>query len=161
MTDKAYLENLSSALAKLGLNLPDLNFVQRDSLSALQSVSVHEVDRTPVFVDAGLGPGGLKEKCSTSQGFDVGGKSSTGTTGHLTWKLSNYVCENPGSTFLEPASFVATAQSESPVVMTTKTLSSGDDLVIKVFSWLMNGNPAPNVRFTWRCWCESPFLPEP
>lgn len=161
MTDKKNLENLSSALAKLGLNLSDLNFVQRDSLSALQSVRVHEVDRTPVIFDPDLGSGGLKEKCSPSQGFDVGGKSSTGATGHLTWKLSNYVCESPRSLFLEPASFVATAQSESPVVMTTKTLSSGDDLVIKVFSWLMNGNPAPNVRFTWRCWCDSPIPPEP
>lgn len=147
---------IRKALLGLGLELPDLTFVQRDSLYVVdQSVRIHEVDRTPVFLDPDLGPGdGVKAQCFVRRGLDVGGRARTGDVGRLTWKLSDFVCD--GQSVAEPASFVATAQSDSAVVLTTKTVSTGDDLVIEVFSWDINGNPAPNVRFAWRCWTQTP-----
>ncbi len=161
MTTESAKEYRRKALFDLGLDLPGLSFVQRDSLSLGQSVRVHEVDRTPVVVDPDIGASdGIREQCFVSHGLDVGGKASTGDAGQLTWKLSKFICETSPPNISELASFVATAQSDSPIVLTTRTVSTGNDLVIEVFSWDMNGNPAPNVQFAWRCWAEDRFIVE-
>jgi hypothetical protein len=111
-----------------------------------------------VVFDPDIGPGdGVVERCFPSvNGFDIGGKATTNDAGRLTWKLSDFTCDI-SSAIEEPASFVATAQSDSPVILTTKTVFAGNNLVIEVFSWNVDGNPAPNVRFAWRCWMMKSF----
>ena len=158
---KSKIDAVRRAILDLGIDFPGLSFVERDSLSTSESVSIHEVDRTPVFVDPELGAGdGIREKCFNSNGLDVGGKSVTSDEGKFTWKLSNFICEVGRLNVSEPACFVATARSNSPVFLTSSTVSVGDDLVIDVFSWDTSGNAAPNVRFSWRCWTDTPFIIE-
>lgn len=162
MTTESKLKRLAKALADLGLKFPGLNFIQRDALSAGQSVRIHEVDRTPVVVDPDIGTGdGIKERCFDSRGLDVGGRDSTGSNGRTTWRLSDFICLAGRPRFSEPKSFVATAEaSAAAIVMTTRTVSAGSDLVIDVFSWNIDGSPAPSVRFSFRCWTEDPIVIE-
>ena len=159
MTSKASretLETLRKLFLDLGLDFPGLIFLERDSIYKAQSATVHEVDRTPVLFDPDLG-GGIEvpARCFESASLDLGGQAVTDSAGRLTWKLSNFVCRADRLNYLAPTSFVTTAMSSSPIFLTTRTLSSGSDLVIDVFSWDTNGAPAPNVRFAWRCWVPS------
>ena len=154
-TKSSKVDALRKALLNLGFNLPELRYIERESLSVSQPVRTHEIDRTPLLFDPDLGPGeGVRKKCSDSTGLDVGGKAVTDNAGRLLWKLTDFICEGDGLSVSEPASFVATARSKSPVFLTSRTISTGDDLVIDVFSWDTSGNPAPKVGFAWRCWIE-------
>ena len=78
MADKSPLEVLGKALASLGLHLPDLKFVQRDSLRApVQPVTIHEIDRTPILSERGGGEARIRAQCSDSVGVDIGGWAPT------------------------------------------------------------------------------------
>lgn len=144
---------LRESLRDLGFDLPELIFIHRDSLFRDHSVQIHEVDHTPKIFDPDIGSGkGVPARCFSSHGLDIGGKATTNDAGKLTWKLSNFYCGQ--FEVSEPVSFVATARSNSPVFLTSRTISTGDDLVIDVFSWDISGNPAPTVAFAWRCWTD-------
>jgi hypothetical protein len=156
MSAKDSKEKLAKLLSDLGLDLGGLSFLERDCLYRTEGAAAHEVDRTPVIFDPDLGPGdGVRARCFDIQSLDLGGQATTDGAGRLTWKLSNFVCSTQGISYLAPSAFVATAMSSSPVFITTRTLSTGSDLVIDVFSWDTDGAPAPNVRFAWRCWVQS------
>jgi hypothetical protein len=157
---EAELKKIRAALAALKLDLPELNFIQKDSLSNVENVTIHQVDRTPVVFDPDLGEGQPQEFCFASRGLDIAGKAVTDRNGRHRWELKNYICEAPRVSISEPVAFVATARSRVPVVMTTETVATGTTLVIEVFSWDMSGAAAANVRFSWRCWAESPHIIE-
>ncbi|MDH3264354.1 MAG: hypothetical protein OEM24_10175, partial [Paracoccaceae bacterium] len=88
--------------------------------------------------------------------MDIGGKSVTGSDGKMRWKLSNYICDLGRIVIEEPVAFVATPRATTPFLMTSITVSLGNDLEIDVFSWDVNGNPAAGTRFSWRCWFNFP-----
>ena len=142
----------AAALEGLGLHVPNLELVLRNSLYVGEDVKVHEVDLTPKLSES------LEStaRCFSSDGIDVGGKAVTDGSGRVTLQLSTFVCL-PGLNTSEPVSFVATARSRNPVIITFRTVSTGDDLVLEVFSWDTNGNPAPGVDFAWRCWTHGPY----
>ena len=156
MTSKASketLETLKKLFRDLGLDFPGLNFIERDCLYKIQTATVHEVDRTPVIFDPDLGGASeVPTRCFQSDAIDLGGQAVTDSTGRLTWKLSDFVCKGDRAGYQAPASFVTTALTSVPIVLTARILSSGGDLVVDVFSWDSNGAPAPNIRFAWRCW---------
>ena len=141
---------------RLGLDPFSLRFLDRDALSNVEGVQLHTTDRTPVIFDPTHGGGGPREICAQGQGLDIGGKAVTGSDGKLRWKLTNFICEDIHLGVEEPAAFVATPRSTVPVLMTTNTVSTGPDLEIDVFSWTLSGDPAPGVRFSWRCWVNLP-----
>ena len=156
-TDSPHPAELSRLLDRFGLHLPDLRFIERDALSNNEGVQVHTTDRTPVIFDPTHGsPGGPRESCADSRALDIGGKSVTGVDGKVRWKLTSYICEDIHLSVEEPAAFVATPRSTVPVMMTTNTVATGPDLEIDVFSWTPAGDPAPFVRFSWRCWVQQP-----
>lgn len=153
---------MHTALGNFGLQLPDLNFIERDALSNVEPTQFHITDRTPVIFDpshsTGAG-GGPREFCFPGRAMDIGGKAMTGSDGMMRWKLTSYVCQNDHLLIEEPVSFVATARSTRAVMMTTNTVSvANGDLVIDVFSWNVDGSPAANTRFGWRCWFNFPIF---
>lgn len=145
------------ALEDIGLNVSSLNLVEKNGIYNIEYVRIHEVDRTPQLSET---LEASTATCLYSNGIDVGGKSRTDASGTATVRLSSYVCV-PGLETGEPVSFVATARSRNPVVMTFRTVSTGDDLALEVFSWDAAGNPAPRVDFAWRCWTQSSVAPYP
>ena len=154
MHDDKDLKNLVRALDRYNIDLDRIEFIERDALyKEHQSVVMHESDRTPVFVDPeSAGDHGPRERCQIRQSSrDIGGVAKTNTEGHLLWRLSDYVCDTIGG-YEEPISFVATANRSTPVIMTCKVRSVGHDIQIDVWSWEVSGDPAPSVRFSWRCW---------
>lgn len=157
---KETLETLRKLFLDLGLDFPGLSFLERDCIYKEQKNStVHEVDRTPVIFDPDLGGGTeVPARCFDSGSLDLGGQAVTDGAGRLTWKLSNFVCKADRTSHAAPIAFVTTAMSNSPIFLTTRTLSTGGDLVIDVFSWDTNGAPAPNVRFAWRCWVPTQLI---
>ena len=158
---KKNFETLTKALQAFGIPLPEINFVVRDALSNTTRIQIHETDRTPVVFDPDIGGGdGIREICSFSNGIDTGGKSVTGSDGKTRWRLSHFICESGAIKVEEPVAFVATARADRPVIMTSETVSVGNDLEIDIYSWDINGNPAPGTRFSWRCWAHSPAVVE-
>jgi hypothetical protein len=149
---------IHTALGNLGLDLPSLNFIERDALSNVEGTRFHVTDRTPILVpdDASHAGGGPREFCFAGQAMDIGGKSITGSDGKMRWTLKDYICEDPLMFIEEPVAFVATPRAAGPVMMTSTTVSTGNDLVIDVFSWNTNGTPAASTRFSWRCWFNFP-----
>ena len=145
------------ALEDIGLHVPNLDLVLRNSLYVGQDVKVHEVDQTPKLSES---LGTSTANCFNSGGLDVGGKAVTDGAGKVTLYLSTFVCL-PSLKTAEPVSFVATARSKNPVIMTYTTVSTGDDLVLEVYSWDTSGNPAPGIDFSWRCWTHTPYPPVP
>ena len=159
-SNKPTIEKLAEAFAELGINLPTLSFVERNSLSVhhSSSVVVHEVDRTPVVFAPEFGSGRPKENCFGARDLDVGGRAATGRDGKLTWRLSDFICEQPGGDYTDPVSFVATAQADAAVTITIGAPVVGNDVTLDVFSWDSSGAPAPNVRFSWRFWAPINFV---
>ena len=152
------IEVLTKALQAFDLPLLDLNFVVRDALSNTTRTQIHITDRTPVVFDPDISGGdGIREFCNVGDGIDIGGKSATGSDGKTRWRLSNFICESAAINVDEPVAFVATARADRPVVMTSETVSVGNNLEIDIYSWDINGNPAPGTRFSWRCWAHSPI----
>ena len=112
------LETLRKLFLDLGLDFPELNFVERDCIYKAQSATVHEVDRTPVIFDPDLGGGNeVLARCFDSGSLDLGGQAVTDSAGRLTWKLSNSVCKPDRAIYVAPATFVTTAISSSPIFL--------------------------------------------
>jgi hypothetical protein len=149
---KETIEALTKLFRDLGIDFPGLNFLERDAIYKIEGATVHETDRTPVIFDPDFPPTEVPARCFASDAIDLGGQAVTDAAGRLTWKLSNFVCKGDRANYLAPPAFVATAMSSAAIVLTTRTVSLGSDLVIDVFSWDASGAPAPNVRFAWRCW---------
>ena len=159
MYDQSDMDALRAALLRFEIDLPGLSFVKRDALSHIDAVQIHISDRTPVLQNPDSpGSSGVRDFCSGSYAWDVGGKSATDQNGRHSWKLSDYVCSTPPIDVIEPAVFVATPRSSRPVCVTSNTTSTNGDLHIEVFSWDMDGKPAPSVGFSWRLWAEKPDL---
>lgn len=159
--DDDRIAEMRTALGKFGLQLPELRFIERDALSNVEPTQFHITDRTPVIFDPSHGTGtggGPREIRFAGQAMDIGGKSITGNDGRMQWKLTNYICEGNLQIIEEPVAFVATPRATGPVLMTTNTVSTGNDLVIDVFSWTVAGAPAANTRFSWRCWFNFPQI---
>lgn len=97
-----------------------------------------------------------------SWSVDVWGNSMTGANGQMTWRLLTYAKCKPGFSNLhlgDPISFVATPMTDKPIHLTV-TLKFEPvpnirlklkDLVVEVYSWDKQGNPAPNIAYCWRC----------
>ena len=156
-TDSAGLAEIARLLDRFGLHIPDLRFLDRDAISKAAPATIHTTDRTPVIFDPEHGtPSGPREICTEAATMDIGGKATTGGDGRFLWKLSAYVCEKPFILSDEPVAFVATPRAAAPVLVTTTTLATGNDLQVEVFSWTAAGAPAPFTRFSWRCWLQLP-----
>jgi hypothetical protein len=97
-------------------------------------------------------------RCSGMGGIDLSGGSMTDSAGRMTWRLSNFLCrENipPGGLPVEfPVSFVATPLVDKPAYITVKFTAiqtQPKDLIIDVYSWDRQGEPAPYLPYYWRC----------
>ncbi len=159
--DTKNVAEMRKALGNFGLDLGQLNFIERDALSNVEGTRFHITDRTPILVpddSPSHGGGGPREFCFSGQAMDIGGKSITGSDGKMRWILTNYICEDALRVIEEPVAFVATPRATGPVMMTSNTVSTGNDLVIDVFSWNADGTPAANIRFSWRCWFNFPQI---
>jgi hypothetical protein len=97
--------------------------------------------------------------CSDANLLDASGLTTTGTSGQVTFLLSQFVCLPLVRAFAAPISIVATARSSSPFfVTTTLTLvpdpnnpSFNNDVQITLYAWDAAGKPAPSVSIDWRC----------
>ncbi len=91
-----------------------------------------------------------------NQCVDLSGGSSTSTNGRKTWRLSDVMCLPQYQSWYDiggPISFVATPMGDKPIFLTTtiNIQPSPKDLVVEVYTWDKQGNPAPCVPFCWRC----------
>ncbi len=98
--------------------------------------------------------------CSIVRLLEATGVSSTLADGKRVFQVSDVVCpEGALWSFGEPINVVATALAESPILltMTYSLISQGPDpsfqpdVQMTVFAWNIDGSPAPNVVFDWRC----------
>jgi hypothetical protein len=91
--------------------------------------------------------------CNSATLLDTCGASITGVDGKRVFRLSEFVCFSTPHDLLEPINIVATARSEGPffLTMTYALIDSASDLQITVFAWDVNGAPAANIVFDWRC----------
>lgn len=103
-------------------------------------------------------------------GLDVSGNSTTDAHGQYSWRLSKFASPPLDlSTWKlkDPMSFVATPVTDKPTFLTITLKKDStihlnmpmDDLVSQIFSWDIQGNPAPNTRFCWRCRLKAIGLP--
>lgn len=135
----------------LGRPVDDLIFKQRPSFfTTHQNASIQEVQ--PVI-------DGVRKSCVIGLNvIDVSGRASTGADGRTKWKLRDFIvpCDSEFFEFERPMSFVATPHSSSPIYLTINPVegffdpSPSDDVVVDVFTWDKDGNPAPRVTFSWR-----------
>ena len=109
------------------------------------ALSVKLRDDSPVIHDP---------RCYPVDGIDLSGSSYTDSAGHMTWRLSNFICPDfEPEPLIFPPSFVATPISDKPVYITVKFTPVSPptkDMVFEVYSW-RRGEPAPLVPFYWRC----------
>ena len=89
--------------------------------------------------------------------LDVSSSASTDATGRRTFLLTDFICSTPNS-FAAPVTLLVTPNTETPCYATmTHTLVPDpnapgfNDLQFTVFTWSVNGQPAPNISFDWRC----------
>jgi hypothetical protein len=98
--------------------------------------------------------GNSSKACSNIRLLDVGGIARTRADGKLEFLLSDFFCRDFGTTVI--VNFLATPLSEEPVFVTAKRQVTSNDVKITVHSWDVNGRPAPNIVFDWRC--RVPYL---
>jgi len=146
------LKSLRKILERLNLN--HLNFIEKDAIYKTQSdTSLHETDRTPIIVENLDSDVGRRESCQHRLwSTDLGGVAQTNREGRSSWKLTNYICASEIRGLSDPVSFVATAISAQPATMTYEVESVGEDIELTVYSWDVNGDPAPSTRYSWRLW---------
>lgn len=114
-------------------------------------VNTFEPDGSITSRDIGT-TGASTKACGSARVLDVSGTARIGSDGTAKFVLSDFHCVE-GSVYHHPVNFVATPQSHSPVYLTSvQTLTSNRrDVTITVHAWDMNGTPAPNASFDWRC----------
>jgi hypothetical protein len=101
----------------------------------------------------------LPNVCGGSELLDVSGVASTSSAGNAILLVKNFLCPGEsGRFYLEPVITVATPASATPSFLTIThslvfdpSLNSATNVQINVFSWGINGAPAPNVPFNFRC----------
>jgi hypothetical protein len=101
----------------------------------------------------------LPPACAGSELLDVSGVTSTSGTGNATLLIKNFLCPNEsGRFYFEPVITVATPASAKPSFLTIThslvldpSLQSATNVQINIFSWNINGTPAPNVPVNFRC----------
>ncbi len=126
---------------------PELNFFYR--------TSVRTVDPDATIQERNLIVVGGGKRCIFSRTIDISGASRTGRDGKMTWRLRDFItpCDSQFEVFDRPLSFLVTPHSDSPVYLTTvpSFTATKDNVVVEVLSWDRNGDPAPNISFSWRC----------
>lgn len=85
--------------------------------------------------------------------LDVSAVSITGGDGKSVFRLSEFV--GWATNAAEPVNILATAQGNAPFFLTVDHRIQWPDLEITIYSWDVNGKPAPYVAFDWRCRCVS------
>lgn len=154
---KRFIDDLTSAIHAFDVHVPGVNPMVRDAISGKARIQVHVTDESRHLLASDVSEGGTKGLCYIGDSLDLGGKAQTGTDGKVSWKLSNFIC-GPGPAKLdEPVSFVATARANHPIIITSDIVKTGGDLEIDVYSWELSGEPAPETRFSWRCWVHEPI----
>lgn len=100
-------------------------------------------------------------RCSSARLLDASGASYTGSDGKRTFRVSDFVCLGQHRLLMEPVNVLATARSTKPCFVTT-TYSLVDptdilrsDVEITVHGWDVDGRPAPDLSFHWRCRLQS------
>lgn len=159
MPDEKGIKELQKVAERvLGQPVDDFFFKQRPSVFTLEG-DANIPEREPVI-------DGVRISCvRNNRVIDVSGRASTGADGRTRWKLRDFIvpCDGRISSFEKPMSFVATPHSSSPVYLTIKPLdgffvpSPSDDVVVDVFTWDKDGNPALKVVFSWRF--RVPYIP--
>jgi hypothetical protein len=118
--------------------------------------------------------------CKNALIWIIGGQASTNRSGEATIHLNQYLClshdeESEANIYfpsiLSAPNFVTTPRSSTPILATTSVTleaidlggvfprdidSSGEfpetlDVKVKVMTWKLDGNKAPNVKFDWNC----------
>ena len=90
--------------------------------------------------------------------LDASGRTSTGTDGTRTFRLTDFICSSVNS-FSEPVFVLATPKTASAcyVTITHQLVSnpnnpgSFSDVQFTAFTWKANGTADPNIPFDWRC----------
>jgi hypothetical protein len=121
-------------------------------------ISAYNFEEAPKLIVKEDHPLIPQSRCSGMGGIDLSGGSMTDSAGRMTWRLSNFLCpENipPEGLAVEfPISFVATPLIDKPAYITVKFIAvqtQPKDLIIEVYSWDRQGEPAPYLPFYWRC----------
>jgi hypothetical protein len=149
---KNKVEEIIDVAKETGIAFP----LQPYSLSAY-NLEATTIKKQPLIL-------GQKGYCApNNQCVDVSGGSSTSTNGRKTWRLSDVMCLPQYESYYElggPVSFVATPMGDKPIFLTTTVTiqSSPKDLVVEVYTWDKQGNPAPCVPFCWRCRLAYPII---
>jgi hypothetical protein len=112
------------------------------------------VSRNPIV-------GTMPPVCLGSELLDVSGFTITSDAGNATLLIKNFICpQEPSRLYFEPVITVATPASPKPSFLTIThsrvpdpTLPAGNftNVQINIFSWDINGAPAPNVAVNFRC----------
>jgi hypothetical protein len=146
------LKNLQKAAERvLGQSVEDFFFTQRPSVRT-SDFDAYVQEREPVI-------DGVRITCLDAKVIDISGRAATGADGRTEWKLRDFIvpCDGDFDEFDRPMSFVATPHSSTPVYLTITHADSifhpfpSNDVVVEVFTWDKDGNPAPNITFSWRC----------
>ena len=101
----------------------------------------------------------LPPVCDGRELLDVSGVTSTLSTGNRTLLIKDLLCPKEfGRFFLEPVITVATPASATPSLLTIThslvfdpSLHGNANVQINIFSWNIDGTPAPNVPVNFRC----------
>ena len=81
--------------------------------------------------------------------LDVTGVSGTGLDGKSVFLLTTFVGSEIDAA--EPVNFTATVRGNAPSILSWEYRLANSDLEVTVYAWDLQGNPAPNVVFDWRC----------
>ena len=109
--------------------------------------------------------GASTKACGERSLLSVGGITVTGTDGKAEFFLSDFHCHSGRDNSIVPKNpiiFVATAQSQDPVFVTTRTFlinrdNGVKDVRIEIYTWEPNGDPAQSKLVKW--FCRLPFDP--
>ena len=105
-----------------------------------------------ISIDDSRRPG---SECTKMGGIDLSGRSMTDFTGRTIWRLADILCPgDDGMPLGFPINFIATPEIAKPAYITVKLAGiqkSSNDVIVEVFTWDNEGNPAPSIPFYWRC----------
>jgi hypothetical protein len=102
--------------------------------------------------------GTIPPLCSGFELLDVGGLAWTSDAGNATLLIKNFICpQESARLYFEPVITVATPASAKPSFLTvTHSLvvdpaGNATNVQINIFSWDINGAPAPDLPVNFRC----------
>src|SRR5207245_5299438 len=93
------------------------------------------------------------QQCVLTETLDVCGQNVTGSDGTVVFRLSFFVCLDPGDVLGAPVNVVATPNSVEPFFLSVQhsLVDNAADVEITVSMWDPSGAPAPGAFFDWRC----------